>query len=93
MPSKDSTLVRLPNRLVARIDAQRGETSRAAFLGEVLDVVSGKRAPTPPRRGRPTAQVATKPAMRRGARRKPVCSHPVGRKIGDRCGECGEKVA
>lgn len=37
MTTKDSTLVRLPNSTLARLDARRGKRSRAAFLDELLD--------------------------------------------------------
>lgn len=37
MTTKDSTVVRLPNALVARIDRARGQMTRAAYIAALLD--------------------------------------------------------
>lgn len=51
MTTKDSTLVRLPNSTLARLDARRGRLSRAKFLDELLDArpLATRPAPAPVR--------------------------------------------
>jgi hypothetical protein len=83
MTTKDSTLVRLPNDLVARLDELRGEMSRPAFLTALVMATEAMPSTRPtaraPRPAKPTS--STEP-----------CRHPISRRIGNECAVCGKTV-
>lgn len=54
MTTKDSTLVRLPKDLLARLDGRRGQLSRAAFIGLLLDREAGRTKAEGTNAGHPT---------------------------------------
>lgn len=86
-----SSYSRATNEVLRDALADRGDDLAAAH-------VSASRAPTSSRASVSRAKgTIGKPKNRRGAQastapRRSRCAHSVARRIGDRCGDCGERV-
>lgn len=82
MASEGSSLVRLQKDTVEKIDARRGKIPRAAYLAALVDADAGGEPSGTPRARKTKAETPAAPA----------CVHPITRRIGDRCADCGATV-